>query len=159
MRAWFLCAMLFGCATSNAPGPSTWQPPPRESSGIAVGDRAPEVAPGKVTLVVFWATWSAPGKAACERVEQIWQKRRAKGLAVKSVSIDDEPNGLDEFKKSNGMTYSVEWDRGHRLANLYRVAHEPTLYVVDRAGIVRFIHAGWHGDEASQVADEADSLL
>jgi peroxiredoxin len=159
MREWLLSVgVLVGCATSH-PQTTTWQPPPRADVAIAVGDRAPEVVPAKVTLVVFWATWSAPGKMACAQVETIWQKRKEKGLAVKSVSIDDEPTGLDEFKKSNGMTYSVEWDRGHRLANLYRVAHEPTLYVVDRAGIVRFIHAGWHGDEASQVADEADSLL
>jgi cytochrome c biogenesis protein CcmG, thiol:disulfide interchange protein DsbE len=75
------------------------------------------------------------------------------------VSIDDEATGLDDFKKSTGMTYPVEWDRDHRLANLYRVANEPTVYVVDRTGIVRFVHIGWHDGEGSEVGSEADSLL
>lgn len=159
MRAWVLCTMLCGCAASNDRSPPDSSREAKAHREIAIGDRAPEVAPGNVTLVVFWATWSAPGKYACVQVEEIWQKRRARGLAVKSVSIDDEATGLDDFRKSNGMTYAVEWDRGHRLADVYRVSHEPTLYVVDRRGVVRFVHRGWHDGEASEVAAEADSLL
>lgn len=139
MRAWLLC-ILIGCA--------------------------PEVAPGKVTLVVFWATWSGPSKHLDVDLEKVWQKRKERGLAMKSVNIDDEPTQLEEFKtakrppgKTHGLTYHVEWDRGRRLAGIYRPANEPTTYVVDRAGIVRFIHGGWHDGEASKVADEVDSLL
>ena len=157
MRSWLLCTTLVACAASTPPTPAN--PAPHVSRPIAVGDRAPEVAAGNVTVVAFWATWSAPGKHACYRLEEIWQARKAKGLAIKSVSVDDEATYLDEFKKSNGMTYPVEWDRDHRLAQLYQPRSEPTVYVVDRAGIVRFIHPGWHDEEASQVAAEVDSLL
>ena len=159
MRPWLcLLCCLVGCATANPP-PSTWQPPPRADAAIAVGDRAPEVAPGKVTLVVFWATWSEPSKHMDVKLEEIWQKRKHRGLAMKSVNIDDDLPGLDEWKKTYGLTYSIEWDRGHRLAGIYRPPTEPSLYIVDRAGIVRFVHSGWNDDAASKVADEADSLL
>jgi hypothetical protein len=160
MRVLFLTfALLAGCASANAPATSTWQPPERKDTAIAVGDRAPESVNAKVTLVVFWATWSHPSKVMNAQLEGIWQKRKERGLAMKSVNIDDEGGNIAEFQKQNGFTFHVEWDRDRRLTNMYRPANEPTLYVVDRAGIVRFMHGGWRDDDASKVADEVDSLL
>ena len=159
MRAGVLCFVLFGCATANAPPTSTWQPPARADAAITVGDRAPEAVNAKVTLVVFWATWSEPSKKMDVKLEEIWKKRRERGFAIKSVNIDEDPTVIEEFKKMYGLTYTIEWDRDHRLAQMYRPSTEPAVYVVDRAGIVRFVHAGWHDDDASKVADEVDSLL
>jgi hypothetical protein len=75
------------------------------------------------------------------------------------VNIDDEATLIEDFRKTYGLTYTVEWDRDHRLAGIYRPASEPALYVVDRAGIVRFVHGGWRDDDGSKVADEVYSLL
>jgi hypothetical protein len=159
MRAWLLSVLLLvACATPN-PQSSGWQPPPRADASIAVGDRAPEVVPARVTLVVFWATWSEPSKQMSVKLEEIWKKRRERGFALKSVNIDDEATLIEDFRKTYGLTYTVEWDRDHRLAGIYRPASEPALYVVDRAGIVRFVHGGWRDDDGSKVADEVDSLL
>jgi hypothetical protein len=159
MRALALC-VLVGCATGNA---ARSQPAPRpqdeyvEPVRLKVGDRAPEVAPGKVTLVVFWATWSYPSKVMDTKLEEIWRARRDR-FVLRSMNIDDEHPDLESWKKETGATYPIEWDRDHRLMTRYAPGCEPQSYVVDRAGVIRFVHCGWHDNDEAAVLREIDSL-
>ena len=141
---------------------------------VEVGDRAPAFSvqnanfpggprmglfPGKVNLLWFWATWSEPDKKAFPPTERIWRAIHDRGLVMVPVSVDDELKDVGEFGKAKGASFSLGWDEGHRAADLYRPQSEPTWYVIDRQGIVRFIHAGYHDGESAVIARECESLL
>ena len=136
----------------------------------AVGDRPPPIAvraidgtpltlaTGKVTLLVFWATWSEPDKKELIQVERMVARFGTEKLAVIALSIDDEADRIAEFAQTYGLRFPIAWDAGHRFAATYRVASDPSTYVIDRSGIIRFVHSGYHDEEAAEIAAEIESL-
>lgn len=155
MRPWLLC-LLVGCASAQ-------QPPPKShverAHPVQVGDRIPDATAGKVTLVVFWATWSEPSKKMLVALEGVWQRKQARGLVIKAVCIDDEASYISEFQKTYGLTFPIEWDAEHRMATRYALPTSEAVYVVDRSGVVRFVHSGYHHDEDERIEAHVDSLL
>src|SRR3954454_12718839 len=108
-RSIVLHAMLLAaCATSERPATSPVASAV-EVTAPAVGDSAPPIAikgidgrplsltPGKVTLIVFWATWSEPDKRGLIDLQKFYAPAK---FAVIALSIDDEPSGLAEFAKT-----------------------------------------------------------
>lgn len=116
------------------------------------------LARGKVTLVVFWATWSAPDKQELLKIEEISRRYGNATLAILALCIDDEPTSIAEFTKAYGLRFPIGWDAEHRLASIYRPWADPTTYVIDRDGIIRFVHSGYHDGEAETIASEIESL-
>ncbi|HSO35808.1 MAG TPA: TlpA disulfide reductase family protein [Labilithrix sp.] len=163
--------MLFGCGGAPPPGP---QPVAAASSepgpGPDVGAPAPglsmkaidgstvTLARGKVTLVVFWATWSEPDKKELIKLQELHARLGPGTVAVIAVAVDDEPAHLAEFAQTYGLRFPIAWDAGRRVAESYRPSAEPSTYVIDRAGIIRFVHRGYHDGEAEEIATEVTAL-
>lgn len=140
-----------------APGPGVGQLAPRISTKSI--DGAPlTFVPGKVTLVVFWATWSEPDKKELIKLQELYLRHGPAILAVIALSVDDEPTHLAEFAKTYGLRFPIGWDAERRIAAVYRPATDPATYVVDRAGIIRFVHHGYHDGEAEEISSEVASL-
>jgi peroxiredoxin len=154
-----LFLLLVGCAAGNAPRAGQPSETRDARRAVEVGDRAPEVAPGKVTLVVFWATWSEPSKRMLIGLETTWRRTKSRGVVIRALSIDDEPAYVPELAKTYDLTFPIEWDKGHRLASLYGTPSSEAVYIVDRNGVIRFVHFGYHHDEDQEIAAHVDSLL
>ena len=92
-------------------------------------------------------------------MEELYQRWRSEGLTVLGVSIDDEARGVAEFAHTYGATFPVAWDHGHEVANRYRPQSDPTYYVIDRKGVIRFVNFGWHDGEQVEIARQVESLL
>lgn len=114
---------------------------------------------GNVTVLYFWATWCEPCKKAFPPLEKLYKSKRDAGLTVIGVSVDDDATDLADFAKKYGATFPITWDDGHKIAELYRLQTMPTTLVIDRTGIIRFEHPGWHEGEEGTIATEAKSLL
>ncbi len=165
-------ALGLGCAAPARPAAQAPVAAPRAepAPGPGVGQLAPRISlksiegaplsfvPGKVTLVVFWATWSEPDKKELIKLQELYVRHGPAILAVIALSVDDEPTHLAEFAKTYGLRFPIGWDAEHRIAAVYRPATEPSTYVVDRAGIIRFVHHGYHDGEAEEISSEVTSL-
>jgi len=117
------------------------------------------IAPGTVTFVYFWATWEEPSKRAFPRFEETWRRLRARGYRIIAISVDDEGDGVAEAGTSWGATFPLGWDQGRKIAECWGPESEPEGFLVDRAGVVRAIHPGYHDGEAQVVEQEAEALL
>jgi peroxiredoxin len=74
------------------------------------------------------------------------------------VSQDDEAEGIAAFRSETGATFPIVWDDGKSVAKSYDPPSMPTAYVIDKNGIVRFVHVGYRpGDEAT-LEEEVRSL-
>jgi hypothetical protein len=51
------------------------------------------------------------------------------------------------------------WDDGKSVAKSYDPPSMPTAFVVDKSGIVRFVHVGYHARDEATLEDEVRSLL
>jgi len=115
----------------------------------------------RVTVVYFWATWCGPCRQAFPRLEKLWEKDAGRGVDFFAVSVDDDKTDIAPFVKSVQSRFPVAWDEGHTVASCWKVDTMPTTYVIDREGILRFIHAGAHDpdQDAATLDKEIESLL
>lgn len=114
---------------------------------------------GKVVVVDFWATWCGPCKKSFPKLQDLYTKYNASGLEVVGVSEDEENSGLKEFGSSHGAKFPLGWDTGKSIANQWQPKSMPTTFVVDRNGIVRFAHLGYHDGDEAEIEKEVKSLL
>jgi thiol-disulfide isomerase/thioredoxin len=117
------------------------------------------VAAGKVTIVDFWATWCEPCKKSFPRLQALHAKYEGRGLAIAAVSVDDESRGVLAFARQYGAAFPVGWDEGLKVANAWGPETMPSTYVVDRHGVVRYVHKGWNEGDESLLERELLSLL
>ena len=128
---------------------------------IGAAEGAPRIrlseARGKVTVVDFWATWCAPCRQSFPAYEQL-AKERASDVIFVAVSVDEDPAGIPAFVEETHATFPVVWDEGQAVSQRYAPPTMPTSYVLDKNGIVRFVHAGFRPGDEAELAAVIDGL-
>lgn len=114
---------------------------------------------GKVVLVDFWATWCEPCKKSFPKLEELRVKFAASGFELVAISEDDEANGVKEFGANYGAKFPLLWDKDKAIANKWHPPNMPSSFIVDKKGVVRFVHLGYHDGEEKEIETELKSLL
>lgn len=158
-----ICLVLAGCV--HAPPPKVPPPAGPEATKLVLanfpgpGESNLAALKGQVVLLDFWATWCGPCHDAAKGVEKLHQRYGLR-VVVYGISIDDDPADIPEFLKQQGVTYPILLDPGAALAGpRFGLESIPAMVLIDRAGNVRFGHAGFDDAEAEQIVRELDTLL
>jgi cytochrome c biogenesis protein CcmG, thiol:disulfide interchange protein DsbE len=114
---------------------------------------------GQVVIVDFWGTFCGPCKESFPKLQQIYTKYKASGLTVVGVSEDDEKDGIAAFGSSYGAKFPLVWDETKSVAGKWNPGSMPATFIVDRKGVVRFIHRGYRQGEEVDMEREVKSLL
>jgi cytochrome c biogenesis protein CcmG, thiol:disulfide interchange protein DsbE len=114
---------------------------------------------GKVVIVDFWATWCAPCRESMPELEKLYKKYASKGLVVVGISVDKEVAPIKPFIEKLNVTFPVAHDSGHGVADKFAPPRMPSSYVVDRKGVVRYVHGGYHAGDAATFEKELQELL
>jgi thiol-disulfide isomerase/thioredoxin len=142
------------------------------ATGLKTGDQAPDLAQlklegkipeglkGKVILLDFWASWCEPCHASFPVMEELQKHYGPQGLVVIAINVDEKRADMEAFLKKNTATFAVLRDAEQKLVSQAGIATMPSSFVIDQEGLVRFAHAGFHGEKSKkQYAQEIESLL
>jgi thiol-disulfide isomerase/thioredoxin len=163
VSAALLAAALAGCATGRptlVSSPLLGKPldlstPDLAGREVRLGD-----AQGKVRVVDFWATWCDPCRDQLPVLELLARAHAADGLQVYGVAVDEDRAQLEAFLGAMPLGITVLWDKGGaRHTERLDVQRLPTTLVIDRAGVVRFVHQGYEPTNADLLGREVKELL
>jgi thiol-disulfide isomerase/thioredoxin len=114
---------------------------------------------GKVVLVDFWATWCEPCKKELPLLGQLAARLKTKGVEVVTVNIDDQKENAERFVRSHGLDQlTVVHDADKSIVGRYEPPKMPSSFVVDKAGIVRQINAGFDDGDLSRIEKQLVAL-
>lgn len=115
------------------------------------GDLASAPTVGRVVVLDFWASWCAPCKASFPMLGALQREWGADGVTVVGVSVDEKKSAYDGFRSRLQPPFVTVRDAQQRLVRRVRVPKMPTTYVIDRQGVVRFVHEGFHGESTERL--------
>ncbi|MCA9666759.1 MAG: redoxin domain-containing protein [Myxococcales bacterium] len=96
---------------------------------------------GKVVLLDFWATWCGPCRMTLPVLNAIARVYKKRKLAVIGVS-DEPPARLAAFAQRVGLSYTIAHDLKRRAHGEFLVTALPTMFLIDKKGVVRDVLFG-----------------
>lgn len=133
--------------------PSFSRPPVVGTSALST-----DSAKGKVLVVDFWATYCKPCEKEFPKLQALADKHGG-SMLVYGLSEDESTDGIAAFVKKTGIRFPIGWDQGNAISQRYKLEKMPTSYVVDKKGIIRFVHGGYTDGEEEEIARQVDELL
>ena len=113
----------------------------------------------KATVVDFWATWCEPCKEQMPVLDGLARELAGRGLAVYGVSVDEDRAQLTSFLQERPVAFPILWDKGAARLSRLDVSSMPVTLIVDRRGVIRFLHQGWDLRRAERERNEIEELL
>jgi peroxiredoxin len=135
-------------------------------AAVTVGDKAPNFTldtvdgksklnfsnyTNKPTVLVFWASWCPHCQKEAPRVQNIYNKFKAKGVNVVGISADEDVSEARNFVTSYRLTFPnahAGSPAGLKVINDYGVEGVPAIFVIDKGGVVKALYIG-ETDEAT----------
>jgi thiol-disulfide isomerase/thioredoxin len=131
---------------------------------------------GKVTLVVFWATWCGPCMAMVKHERDLVKQCEGKPFAIVGINGDSMRSKDDKYTMTDGVTGKIVDDtelvksaveksqmtwRSFRngenpISVDWNIRSWPTIYLLDERGIIR---GKWKGDPGKKELDAAIEML
>lgn len=106
---------------------------------------------GKVVALDFWATWCPPCRAEMPHLDKVAKELEPEGFVMLTVGYEEEKK-LRSFMEKNKYSLPVLVDRKNEVMKRYGIRAFPTLYLVDREGIVQEYLVGGLSEGALRTA-------
>lgn len=116
---------------------------------------------GKVTLVDVWASWCGPCKQEFPFLIELYEKYSEKDFTVLAVNIDEEKENAQKFLKGlkKDVPFKIMFDPDSKVPTQYNIEAIPSVYILDRTGVIRYYHLGFMDSEKDKYMTEIETLL
>ena len=120
----------------------------------------------RVVVLDIWATWCPPCRAEIPYLVKLSKKYSDKGLTIVGVALDQRKSDVTAFVKNQKINYTIALDpNAETVGSKYEVKGIPATYVIDKQGVVRYVHSGFPRSpdegkkEAAKIESEVKTLL
>jgi peroxiredoxin len=114
---------------------------------------------GEVVMLNFWATWCGSCRQEMPELERLYETYRSAGFVLIGVNVDDDTERAVEFVHALAVDYPILLDPRKSVAPLYQLNELPMSVLIDRAGVVRFVHDDYQAGKEQPYLAELKALL
>jgi thiol-disulfide isomerase/thioredoxin len=112
---------------------------------------------GKLTLVVYWATWCPPCRQEIPTLVEVRKKYSSRSLEMLAVSQDEEIQTLRNFLTKDKLGQTINYTVVHGISYTKPFGLKPllpTIMFVDKDGIIIGTHEGMASEKSLSEAIE-----
>lgn len=114
---------------------------------------------GKVLYVDFWASWCTSCMQSFPFLNQLTHEFGQKGLHIVGVNLDEKVDDALAFLGHHPSQFTIANHGGEQCAKSFDVQAMPTSYLIDKHGIIRYIHQGFREGEMQELKIQIEQLL
>ncbi len=114
---------------------------------------------GKVVYVDFWASWCGPCAQSFPFLNDLNREFSAKGLQVIGINVDENSKDAQTFLTKHPASFNIAVDASGKCPQDFGVKAMPSTYLIDRNGVIRYIHLGFRPSETKQLKTMVEQLL
>lgn len=100
---------------------------------------------GKVVLLDFWASWCEPCMKELPELEGLYKELAPKGVVFLGVNLDQDKENATRIARRFQLSFKVLLDPQGKVAEVYDPPKMPSSYILDKAGVIRHLNAGFAG--------------
>jgi thiol-disulfide isomerase/thioredoxin len=156
-----VCAMFLGtsCLIVNAadvgqPAPQFTLPTLQQNQPTALKQYT-----GKVVYLDFWASWCTPCRTSFPLLNKLQGKFKAQGFEVVAINLDEGKADAEKFLQKFPVDFTVLYDANGKWSDQFVVELMPTSFIIDKQGIVQYIHHGFVSDDITGLEERITGLL
>jgi len=114
---------------------------------------------GDVVMINFWASWCGPCRQEMPLLDDIYKQYKDMGFTLIGVNVEPDPHNANAWLKQTPVSYPVLYDPKSQVSQLYQVQAMPTTVIIDRKGIVRYVHNGYLPGDENQYMNSIRALI
>jgi peroxiredoxin len=115
------------------------------------GQRSLSSYRGKVVYVDFWASWCAPCLTSLPLLEKLRTEFPPDKFQILAVNLDKDTGKAKAFLAKHSIGYPSVSDPAGRLPEVFGLETMPSSYLIDRRGIVRYVHEGFRAGDVDEI--------
>ena len=114
---------------------------------------------GKVVYLDFWASWCDPCRIAIPEIEKLRTEFPKEDFQILAVNLDQSKKKATKFLKKNPISYPSLIDPKGKVPRMFGLETMPTSYVIDRNGVIRYVHKGFRKGDMEEIRAQIAKLV
>jgi len=106
---------------------------------------------GQPVILSFWSSQCSICIKQLAALDKLYCTYRSAGLVVLGVSVDDNLTRAEQFARARTASFPMLLDGPKNVSRSFVIDRLPTIVLIDRAGVVRYIRSDNGADERSYV--------
>ena len=114
---------------------------------------------GKVVYLDFWASWCGPCLKSLPLMEEMRKEFEGTDLQVLAINVDKDLGKAKKFLLKRPIGYPSAQDPEGRLPGSFEVETMPTSFIIDRNGVIRYVHKGFRPSDMDEIRERVRAIL
>jgi thiol-disulfide isomerase/thioredoxin len=114
---------------------------------------------GQVVMVNFWASWCEPCRKEFPLLDQIYKKYKSAGFTLVGVNVEPDAKDAESFIAKTPVSFPIVFDKDSTVSKQYHVAGMPTTVLIDRKGVLRWVHRSYVPGDENEYLNQVRAIL
>lgn len=115
---------------------------------------------GKVVFVDFWASWCTPCLKSLPEFEKLQTSFADRDdVVVLAINLDEDPKSATKFLEKINVSYEILADSSGEIPAAFGVSAMPSSYIIDKSGIIQYVHKGYKSGDVDKIKSKIEQLL